>query len=89
MLRENKLKIDPDPVGQISFGVINMVIDNCFVDDGTKRDIRRLKEKYGLQFKIPGEAEVITRGLLSGIEPVGSVGYSGQTARVDMMTMNL
>ena len=78
---ENKFKVDPD--GHASSGVIIIVIDNCVVAAGTKkRNIVILKE-YGLQFEIPGEAEVITRGLVAGIEPVGRVGLSGQAARMD------
>jgi len=33
-----------------------------------------VKRKHGLQLEIPVEVEVIRRGLLLGIEPVGRVG---------------
>ncbi len=76
---ENRLKIPPD--GQASSGLINVVIDSCFVEAGTiKRSWVRQEKREKLQFENPDESRVKSIG-----EVVGMVGLSGQLA---MMKVN-
>ena len=49
--------------------MIVAVIDNCFVDDGTSGEYCEIDQENmtGLQFVIPSEAGVMSRGVVVGI----------------------
>ena len=59
--------------------------DNCIADAGTNGEFERVKISI-LHFEIPGEAGVMLKGLLLETGEVGSIGLSGQVARVEMMS---
>ena len=77
-----KLK-NPCPFLQgLSSTVIVRARDNCFVDGGTNGEFERIKISI-IHFEIPGEVGVMVRPETG---EVGSVGLSGQIARVEIIS---
>ena len=78
----NILKGIPNSKQGSSSTVIVRARDNCFVDGGTNGEFERIKMSI-IHFEIPGEVGVMVRPETG---EVGSVGLSGQIARVEIIS---